>query len=149
MDRILIQEKLESLRRCVGRFEGKCPGSAQALQDDPDLQDIVALNLTRAVQLAVDLGAHLVAASGERPPGTMGETFDRLRDMRLLDNRLAASLTGAVGFRNIAVHNYAPIDWALVHGLCRERGADFRAFARAVSAFAGPSPGPESDNAGE
>lgn len=135
MDRILIQEKLESLRRCVVRFEGRCPGSAQALHDDPDLQDIVSLNLTRAVQLAVDLGAHLVAASGERPPGTMGETFDRLRDMGVLDDRLAAGLKGAVGFRNIAVHNYEAIDWTVVHGLCRERGADFRAFARAVVAF--------------
>lgn len=140
MDRVLIREKLESLRRCVQRFEAKCPEEARTLQDDPDLQDIVTLNLTRAVQLAVDLGAHLIAGSGERPPGTMGETFDRLQSMGVLEASLATSLKRAVGFRNIAVHNYEAIDWDLVHRLCRQRGADFRAFARAVSTYSETAP---------
>ena len=49
MDKDLIQEKLELLRRCVKRIEDKRPATSQALQNDPDLQDIIALNLMQAV----------------------------------------------------------------------------------------------------
>jgi uncharacterized protein YutE (UPF0331/DUF86 family) len=57
MDREVIEQKLESLRHCVRRIESRCPADAQTLASDPDLQDIVALNLSRAVQVCVDIGA--------------------------------------------------------------------------------------------
>jgi hypothetical protein len=38
--------KLESLRRCVKRVEDRHAASAEALAADPDVQDIVTLNLT-------------------------------------------------------------------------------------------------------
>ena len=46
----VIAEKLESLRRCVRRIEEKCPTEAAALANDLDIQDIITLNLTQAVQ---------------------------------------------------------------------------------------------------
>ena len=51
MDRVVISEKLESLRRCLARLKAKCPDTPEALQGDLDAQDIVSLNLTRAIQL--------------------------------------------------------------------------------------------------
>ena len=59
MDREVVEQKLESLRRCVGRIEAKSPADAQMLVADIDLQDIVSLNLSRAVQVCVDIGASL------------------------------------------------------------------------------------------
>jgi hypothetical protein len=55
MDREVIEHKLESLRRCLQRIAEKCPSNPDKLGQDPDLQDIVTLNLSRAVQLCVDL----------------------------------------------------------------------------------------------
>jgi hypothetical protein len=46
----LIESKLESLRRCLERIRQRCPDSAEALKADVDLQDIVSVNLTRAVR---------------------------------------------------------------------------------------------------
>jgi len=57
MDREVIEQKLESLRRCLHRIETKCPADARTLVADIDLQDIVALNLSRAVQICVDIGS--------------------------------------------------------------------------------------------
>ena len=54
MDREVIEHKLESLRRCLQRVAEKCPSDPDKLSRDPDLQDIVTLNLSRAVQLCVD-----------------------------------------------------------------------------------------------
>lgn len=64
MDRHLIEEKLEALRQCVARVEAKRPATSRVLAADPDLQDILALNLTRAVQICVDRISRL---AGSRP----------------------------------------------------------------------------------
>lgn len=49
MDTVVLVEKLESLRRCIRRIEDKKPGNVDQLKQDIDLQDILVLNLTRAV----------------------------------------------------------------------------------------------------
>jgi hypothetical protein len=76
MDRLILIEKLESLRRCVRRVEMRRAETVEALQGDPDRQDILALNLTRAVQLCVDIAGVLIADSDEPAPQTMGQAFD-------------------------------------------------------------------------
>lgn len=132
MDRQLIAEKLESLRRCIKRIEDKCPDTVEALISNWDLQDIVTLNLTRAMQLCVDISALIIAQTEETPPETMGAVFDTLARLSLLDTELAIRMKKSVGFRNIAVHNYKVIDWMIVHAICRKHLRDFKAFAEAV-----------------
>lgn len=133
MDREVVEQKLESLRRCLQRIETRCPVMAETLLADFDLQDIVSLNLSRAVQLCVDIGAHLIAGMNVEPPGTMGQTFDILAQAALLPENLALSLKKAVGFRNIAIHNYDAINWYIVHSIAKNHLTDFSEFAKAVA----------------
>lgn len=133
MVREVIEQKLDSLRRCVERIAEKCPPDVDTLRKDADAQDIIALNLTRAVQISVDIGAHVLASVNEPPPQTMGKTFDELAKAGTIDEELAARLKKAVGFRNIAVHNYEAIDWAIVHAIARNHLVDFTDFARAIA----------------
>ena len=133
MDAELILEKIESLRRCVQRVEDKRGDSVENLERDWDRQNIVMVNLTRAVQLCVDIAAHLEHDGA--PPDTMVEGFDRLHEMGVLSATLAQRLQGAVGFRNVAVHAYRSVDWQIVHSITHERLDDFRRFARAVLDF--------------
>ena len=84
MDRVIIAEKLEVLRRCIRRIEEKTPSEIERLTKDPDIQDILVLNLTRAVQLCVDIGSHIVSASGETAPATMGDVFITLNKLGVI-----------------------------------------------------------------
>lgn len=133
MDREVVEQKLESLRRCLRRIETKCPADAATLASDLDLQDIVSLNLSRAVQISVDIGAHLIAGMEVPPPDTMGQTFDILAQAGVLNSELAVSLKKAVGFRNVAVHSYENINWEIVHSIVKYHLADFSAFAKVVA----------------
>src|SRR5213594_763746 len=133
MDRDLISDKLESLRRCVQRIQNKCPGTPEELMEDPDLQDIISLNLTRAVQLCVDIAVHILADLEVQPPDTMGCAFDTLASAEIISADMAGRLKKAVGFRNIAIHNYEAIDWAIVHSIAVTRLGDFSEFARIIS----------------
>jgi uncharacterized protein YutE (UPF0331/DUF86 family) len=133
MDREVVEEKLESLRRCIHRVTEKCPRDVETLKRDLDLQDIIALNLSRAVQICVDIGAHLVAGLELPPPDSMGQTFDVLSKAGIIPEELGAKLKKAVGFRNIAVHNYEEINWTIVHAIALHHVGDFSEFAKIVA----------------
>jgi uncharacterized protein YutE (UPF0331/DUF86 family) len=134
VDRLVVAEKLESLRRCVQRIEDRRVQTAEALRADPDRQDVLSLNITRAVQLCVDLAAHVVSDTKQPAPQTMGETFDLLAAEGVISAALCKRMRGAVGFRNIAVHSYQAIDWDIVHAITHEGMDDFREFAAAIGA---------------
>ena len=133
MDWLLIEQKLESLRRSILRVKEKCPKNADVLGNDYDAQDILSLNLTRAVQMCVDIGTHLVADSDFPPPGTMGKTFDILCEAGIISENLAGRMKKAVGFRNLAVHNYETINWAIVFSIATAHLQDFEEFAQSVA----------------
>jgi uncharacterized protein YutE (UPF0331/DUF86 family) len=132
MDRLIVARKLDSLRRCLDRVRERCPADVETLTHDPDLQDIVVLNLSRAVQICVDLALHTLSSLGQPVPDTMGQAFDQLAAAGHIPVELALRLKKAVGFRNIAVHNYSNIDWTIVHAIATRHLRDFEAFARAI-----------------
>ena len=132
MDRAVIDRKLESLRRGLERVEERRPATLEALLGDADAQDILSLNLTRAVQLCVDIGAHVLADLEGPAPETMGGTFEALAAAGVLDAELSSRMRAAVGFRNVAIHSYQEIDRAIVFAISREHLVDFERFARAV-----------------
>lgn len=134
MDSLIVERKLDSLQRCIGRVREKCPPDVATLADDADLQDIVVLNLSRAVQLCVDLALHLGSDLHGPPPENMGEAFTKLAEGGLIDSGLAQGMRNAVGFRNIAVHNYGAINWEITHTIATRHLDDFVSFARAVTA---------------
>jgi uncharacterized protein YutE (UPF0331/DUF86 family) len=84
--------------------------TVEQLENDWDTQDILSVNLTRAVQLCVDIAAHLLSETDRPSPETMAEAFEHLQEMGVLDAPLAKRLQGAVGFRNVATHAYRSID---------------------------------------
>ena len=55
MDSDVVTAKLESLRRCIERVRTRTPASVEELSTDHDAQDIICLNLERAVQACVDI----------------------------------------------------------------------------------------------
>jgi len=133
-DTELLDTKIESLEHCVHRIESHTPSSASDLEEDYDRQDIISINLQRAIQICVDLGGYLISKRGWNTPSTMAETFQRLADNEALSEELAGDLQRAVGFRNISVYEYDKIDWHRVYQLVTDRLDLFRQFAREIVA---------------
>ncbi len=67
----------------------------------------------------------------------MAESFEQLGRLGLISADVALRLRKAVGFRNIAVHAYQQINWAMVHSIITTRLDDFRVFANAIAHAAG------------
>ena len=63
----------------------------------------------------------------------MGQTFELLALEGVIDTALAERVRRAVGFRNLAVHSYDTIDWALVFAISGDQLDDFRVFAKSFA----------------
>jgi uncharacterized protein YutE (UPF0331/DUF86 family) len=135
MDADVVLAKLDSLQRCVGRVEEKTPSNVEVLKSDYDMQDIISLNLERAVQISVDIAAHILSAKDTSTPATIGETFTALSEVGVISTELAERLRKAVGFRKISVHEYEKIDWEIVYSICTKHMKDFREYAAGVLAY--------------
>ena len=133
MDNMLIFNKIESLRRCISRIREKTPETAEQLGSDIDLQDIITVNLERAVQTSVDIASHIIADLESPAPETMAEAFAILEKNSIITPELSGKMQKAVAFRNIAVHAYQKMNWNIVHKIATDGIKDFVEFARQVT----------------
>jgi uncharacterized protein YutE (UPF0331/DUF86 family) len=140
VDTDLLLTKIESLRKCIARIEEKRPADSSILHSDLDLQDIISVNLERAVQQCVDIAAIIIADTENPPPATMSSSFTMLAEYGYIDHDLSENLRSAVGFRNIAVHEYYKIDWEIVFSIISNSLDDFRKFAAVVMSIVDTSP---------
>ena len=137
MNSIVIKTKLESLRKCLDRIETKKPETLDDLHQDIDVQDIIALNLERSVQLCVDIANHILSSLDDAPAMSMAESFERLSEKKIIPNELGKNLKKAVGFRNLSVHAYDKIDWQLAWNIVEGDLMYFVRFLEYVENFDG------------
>ena len=130
----IILAKLAIIRRCLQRIQSKTGGDPEAI-DDIDIQDIVVLNLQRAIQATIDLAAQLITIHRWGLPASLKEHFTLLAGQGLIDQELSRHLEAMVGFRNIAVHEYQDLNVTILKRVLRERLEDFAAFESAVKRF--------------
>lgn len=116
----VVERRLRALTDAVGdlrRLEGI---DAAGLGADPIARAAAERLLQVAVDLAVDVNAHLSAAILGRAPATGPESFSAAAEGGILSRELADLLAPAAGLRNVLVHRYADIDLELVARAVRD-----------------------------
>jgi uncharacterized protein YutE (UPF0331/DUF86 family) len=131
--------KLASIERCLQRIRSVTRGDPEAVED-LDVEEIVVLNLQRAIQAIIDLAAHVISGRQWGLPDSLKAHFRILVDRRVIDPGLGARLQAMVGFRNIAVHEYDRIDRDILKGILSEHLVDLEGFSRAVKTFLAAEP---------
>lgn len=129
VDRDVLQAKIAYIDRCLERIAAI---RSRAGLLPIDVQEITELNLQRAVQAAIDLATHVVVANAYGSPDSAAGMFTLLEQRGVIEPELARSLRRMVGFRNIAVHEYASLDPAIVESIVERHLGDLRVFAKGL-----------------
>jgi uncharacterized protein YutE (UPF0331/DUF86 family) len=137
LDRDVVLAKTSTIQRCLARIR-HVTGLDPARLDNLDTQDIFVLNLQRAVQAAIDLGAHVLAAQGLELPATLREIFGTLAAHSLISPATAQQMQRMCGFRNIAVHDYQALSLPILKAILSSHLVDLENFAREVLSLLGP-----------
>ena len=131
---ILVTRKLVLLREHLDRLRRRRPDALEALRDDVDRIDAIAMSVMIVVQEATDIAFHVASDEGWGVPSTYREGFELLAEKGLIPRSLADELGGAARLRNRIAHGYASLD---VETLWRDLPGGivaFEAYATAIAA---------------
>jgi len=124
--------KAASIERAVARARAEHAANPSGFAQDFTRQDAAILNVARACEAATHLAAHVVRREHLGIPDDARDAFQALADAGWVEESLAASLAGMVGFRNVAVHAYQELDLAIVVDVITRRLDDVLAFSSAM-----------------
>ena len=82
---------------------------------------------------ASDIIFHLILARGEPASTSYRAAFLRAGEMGIISSELSKNLALGAGLRNILVHEYAEIDYGLLHKSIPAAIRDFTAFVKELS----------------
>jgi uncharacterized protein YutE (UPF0331/DUF86 family) len=118
----VILSKAASIERCLRRIEEEYAGDQRNLVANQTKQDAIILNLQRACETVVSqrkLGI----------PQDSRDAFTLLQTAGLIPAELATRMQHMVGFRNVAVHEYARLNLDVVYAIITKQLDDFRTFS--------------------
>lgn len=129
MDDVVLQ-KVESIERCVKRVKEEYQKSDSDFEKDYTRQDAAILNMQRACEQSIDLANYVIKKEKLGMPTYSRESFEILERKGIISEELAISLSNMVGFRNLAVHEYASLDITLIKKIIEDHLEDFLDFTR-------------------
>ncbi|MFZ3137878.1 MAG: DUF86 domain-containing protein [Thermodesulfovibrionales bacterium] len=109
--------------------------SHEELLGNEVLLSAVERNFQIAIECVLDIGNHIIAEKGFESPDENEDIIRILGIEGIVPSDFAGNLKGLAGFRNILVHEYTSIDYALLYDYLLNRLDDFRQFARYVSTY--------------
>lgn len=98
-----------------------------------DLLSAVKYGFVVIIELAIDVGRHVIASEGLAVPDSYAEVFTILGDSGFLTERDAAALADAARFRNLLVHQYTKVDDRRVVDYLTTRLDDLKSFRMGVA----------------
>jgi uncharacterized protein YutE (UPF0331/DUF86 family) len=126
----VIINKAASLERCVKRIREVHAGDDKNLYENLTSQESILLNLQRACEVSIDLAMHVIRKRRLGVPQDSREAFELLKANGLLDRELADALKRMVGFRNVAVHEYAGVKLDIVKSIMLRHLDEFLTFSQ-------------------
>jgi len=123
----VLYQKINSIQNCIKRIRDTVGDDLEKLHS-LDAQDIVVLNLQRAIQLALDMGSYVVAEKQLGIPQSLKDIFVILEQNKYLSHSLSMNLQKMVGFRNIAVHDYQALDQEILKAVVAKHLKEFENF---------------------
>lgn len=132
VDRRIISEKVDTVEKSIKRVIERRGESVSEFIINEDLQDSVILHLMQAIQGAIDLAAHIVSDEELGLAASTRDFFYILSDKKIISAELREKMINAVGFRNLAAHEYAKLDLNQVYDIATHGIKDLEDFIRVI-----------------
>jgi uncharacterized protein YutE (UPF0331/DUF86 family) len=139
LDRRRTSLLLRRVTEQLDYLEARAEADRAALRSDEERLSGLKYRFVTAIEGVVNVAQHVCASEGWGPPKDNGDSLRVLARHGALPADLADRLAGAVGFRNLLVHQYAEIDDDLVLGNLDDIG-DLDAFVAALASWVKDQP---------
>lgn len=127
----VLVEKTNSVQNCLKRIHDTVKGDTSRVSN-VDVQDILVLNLQRAVQLTIDMAAYIISTQNLGIPKSLKDLFQILEQNKYIRHEICEKMQKMVEFRDIAVHDYQAINLEILKSVITHHLKDFEEFYSAI-----------------
>jgi uncharacterized protein YutE (UPF0331/DUF86 family) len=125
-----LLNKASTIERCVARIREEYDKDPATFANDFTRQDAAVLNVLRACETCIDIGQILVQRHRLGLPQSSRDVFRLLGKAGFIPPDLASALQRMVGFRNIAVHDYAAVEIPILVQVIEKHLDEFLSFGQ-------------------
>ncbi|MCW5872893.1 MAG: DUF86 domain-containing protein [Candidatus Eremiobacteraeota bacterium] len=135
-DRDFIDESLASLEENLLFLQQLSQRPADQFLRSKEATYSAAYALTISIEAIAGIASHLLASLNHPVPKGMADSFECLFQKDILKSSGLVERLGQMSrFRNLLVHRYWNVDYAVVHQILQTHLDDFRLFAREIQNF--------------
>lgn len=131
----VIENRISLVRKYLKALERFKKFSRRQIEQEEMIGAALERYLYLATQAAIDLAESIIAFKKFRKPATLGESFDILREEKVISAELAEKMIKMTGFRNIIAHDYIDIDYDKVYDVLQNKLGDIEEFLKIISAI--------------
>lgn len=119
MNEGFIRDCSVTVERCINRCRETVERPVEAYPSKFDRADVMTINLIRLAETLIDMAKHMVKSEGLGLAKDSRTAFCLLVPPLNITFEEAEAPSNMVGFRNLAVHNYAIIEDSIVETIVR------------------------------
>lgn len=134
IDRTLLNSLLDNLKTAILKIENMDVSMEHILEDE-DVQDLLDRRMQVAIENCIDIATHISAGMELPRREHASDVFILLGENNIISKEVVAQLAGAVGLRNILVHEYTAVDYKLAYSDLKDKLTDIKTFAGEVLEF--------------
>ncbi len=131
----LIRGRCQEITDSLARLEKIGGQTKEQFLEDQDAQDIACYRLLVAIEAALGLCYHVTAKKLKKVPEEYAECFALLAEANIITGNLAERLQKMARFRNLLVHMYWTIDYALVYEIIQGDIKDLKEFSQHMASL--------------
>jgi uncharacterized protein YutE (UPF0331/DUF86 family) len=131
MDEVLVS-KFTSLEKCIKRIRDEYQACAGNIETDILRQDAIVLNLERACEQCLDMGQRFIRNKKWPLAKEYRDIFAILFQEKIIAKELSEDLQKMVGFRNLAIHDYAKLEMEQLKYIIEHRVDQLLLFGRTM-----------------
>jgi uncharacterized protein YutE (UPF0331/DUF86 family) len=131
MDDVLVN-KLSTITKCLKRIVDVYAEAGSQFPTDYTRQDSVILNLQRACEASIDIANYINKKNKLGIPQSSRDSFQLLQQSGIISDDLSSDLKKMIGLRNIAIHDYQPLNIDIVESVINNHLTDFEQFIEII-----------------
>ncbi|OGM22895.1 hypothetical protein A2961_00280 [Candidatus Woesebacteria bacterium RIFCSPLOWO2_01_FULL_39_21] len=134
IDKKIINSLLEKLKEYVYDLESM-NFNLNDLEGNRDIQHLVNHRLHTAVEICIDIAMNVASALELPGRDSAVDVIGLLGEHKIIAKSLASSFQQAPKLRNLLIHGYAKVDYALIFKDFRKDILEMKEFARQIKAY--------------
>lgn len=134
IDKTLVNSLLDNLKTAISRIENMDISMEHILEDE-DIQDLLDRRMQVAIENCIDIATHIAAGMELPRKEHASDVFLLLGENNIISKEVSKKLAGAVGLRNILVHEYIVMDYKLAYSDLKDKLSDLKTFAKEMLGF--------------